>query len=155
MDQRPFDAEFDHWLSAAMVARPAAAPIDGLADRVLLQAAEAPLALDLARRLRRQRRWLWAANAAAALAIVGAILYAAPGVWQSYQATADAWTAVSNAQTTTASTQTVSSTSATSGDELFWVASASLLAAIIGLAITETLTAGSSLRSGRFLLGYR
>lgn len=155
MDQRPFDAEFDHWLSAAMVARPPAAPIEGLADRVLLQTAETPLALDLAQRLGRQRRWLWAANTAAALAIVGAILFSAPGVWQSYQATVDAWTAVSSAQTTTASTQTVSSTSVTSGDEMLWVASASLLAAVIGLALSETLTAGSGVKSGRYFLSYR
>ena len=155
MDHRPFDSEFDRWLSAAMVSRPTVEPIAGLAERVLVQAAEAPLALDYARRLRRQRGWLWVVNAAAALAIVGTILFSAPGAWQNYQASAEAWNAVRGPSDTNVATQVESSSSATSGDELLWVASASLLAVVIGLAISESLTAGSGVRSAQFTLSYR
>ena len=155
MDQRPFDTDFDRWLSATMVARPAAEPIAGLAQRVLLQSAEVSLALNYAQRLRRQRRWLRVVNVAAALAIVGAILFAAPGVWSSYQAGAQAWTALVETSSTTASTQAESSASTTSGDEFLWVATASFLAAVIGLALSESFTAGSSVRTGRFAIGYR
>ncbi len=155
MDQRPFDSEFDRWLAASLTSRPAPEPIAGLAQRVLSQVAERPLALDDARRLRRQWYWLRVANIAAALALVGTVLFVAPGAWQSYQAGVQTWSEVRDASNATASTAGESSNSATNSNELLWVTSASLLAVVIGLAVSETLTSGGSLRYRPFTLSYR
>jgi hypothetical protein len=150
MDQRPFDTEFDRWLSASLTARPEVAPIPGLADRVRLRASNRALASGNARRLARQRLRLWWANLAAALAIAATIWFAAPTAWRQYQATTAAWTA--EVAASGAVLAVANESTATGSEDLLWPVSAALLAVILGLAVAELLNSGRELRPVAFVL---